>query len=103
MTSPNQSQTDIATNGWLSSIPNWLQPYAIIARLDRPIGWWLLLLPGWWAILIHHQTLLETVKFMGLFLIGAIIMRAAGCVINDLLDRDIDKEVPRTALRPLAA
>ena len=103
MTSPNQSYTDIATNGWLSSIPAWLQPYAVIARLDRPIGWWLLLLPGWWAILIHHQTLFETVKFMGLFLIGAIIMRAAGCVINDLWDRDIDKEVPRTALRPLAA
>ena len=103
MTSTNRPHTDIATNGWLSSIPNWLQPYIILARLDRPIGWWLLLLPGWWAILIHHQTFPETVRLMGLFLIGAIVMRAAGCVINDLWDRDIDKNVPRTALRPIAA
>ncbi len=103
MTSPNRPYTDIATNGWLSSIPNWLKPFVILARLDRPIGWWLLLLPGWWAILIHHQTLFETVRLMGLFLIGAIIMRAAGCIINDLWDRDIDKKVPRTSERPLAA
>ena len=103
MISPNQRHTDIATNGWLSSIPTRFQPYAMIARLDRPIGWWLLLLPGWWAILIHYQTLVETIRLMGLFLLGAIIMRSAGCVINDLWDKDIDKRVARTALRPLAA
>lgn len=99
---PYKTHTDIATNGWLSRIPNWLQPFAILARLDRPIGWWLLLLPGWWAILAHHNQILETAKLMGLFLVGAIIMRSAGCVINDLWDRDIDKKVARTALRPLA-
>ena len=103
MSTPNQPNSDIATNGWLSRIPDWLQPYIVLARLDRPIGWWLLLLPGWWTILIHHQTSFETVRLMSLFLIGAIIMRAAGCVINDLWDRDIDKRVARTALRPLAA
>ena len=57
---PYKTHTDIATNGWLSRIPNWLQPFAILARLDRPIGWWLLLLPGWWAILAHHNQMLET-------------------------------------------
>ena len=103
MSTSNQPNSDIATNGWLSRIPDWLKPYFVLARLDRPIGWWLLLLPGWWAILIHHKSSFETVRLMGLFLIGAIIMRAAGCVINDLWDRDIDKMVARTALRPLAA
>ena len=98
-----KSHTDISIDGWLSSIPKWLQPYALIARLDRPIGWWLLALPGWWAILMHHQDATKTMKLMGLFLLGAIIMRGAGCVINDLWDRDIDKKVARTALRPLAA
>ena len=100
---PYEAHTDIVANGWLSSIPNWLQPFAIIARLDRPIGWWLLLLPGWWTILAHHIEVIETAKLMGWFLVGAIIMRAAGCVINDLWDRDIDKKVSRTAMRPLAA
>ncbi len=100
---PYETHTDIVTNGWLSSIPNWLQPFAILARLDRPIGWWLLLLPGWWTILAHHNEAIETTKLMGWFLVGAITMRAAGCVINDLWDRDIDKKVARTAMRPLAA
>lgn len=100
---PYEAHTDIATNGWLSSIPNWLQPFAIIARLDRPIGWWLLLLPGWWAILAHPNEMIETAKLMSWFLGGAIIMRSAGCIINDLWDRDIDKQVARTAMRPLAA
>ncbi len=102
MTSPNHINTDIATDGWLSRVPKSLQPYCIIARLDRPIGWWLLLLPSWWAILIHHNNLFETLRLMGLFMIGAILMRAAGCIINDLWDRDIDKKVSRTSLRPLA-
>ena len=100
---PYETHTDIVANGWLSSIPNWLQPYVIIARVDRPIGWWLLLLPGWWAILAHHNETIETAKLMGWFLVGAIIMRAAGCIINDLWDRNIDKKVSRTAMRPLAA
>ena len=102
MTSPNHTNTDIATDGWLSRVPKSLQPYCIIARLDRPIGWWLLLLPSWWAILIHHNNLFETLRLMGLFMIGAILMRAAGCIINDLWDRDIDRKVSRTSLRPLA-
>ena len=103
MALPNHTNTDIATDGWLSRVPKSLQPYCIIARLDRPIGWWLLLLPSWWAILIHHNTLFETLRLMSLFMIGAILMRAAGCIINDLWDRDIDRKVSRTSLRPLAA
>ena len=51
----------------------------------------------------HHNEMIETAKLMSWFLVGAIIMRAAGCVINDLWDRDIDKKVARTAMRPLAA
>ena len=102
MASPNHTNTDIVTDGWLSRVPKSLQPYFIIARLDRPIGWWLLLLPSWWAILIHHNNLFETSRLMGLFMIGAILMRAAGCIINDLWDRDIDRKVSRTSLRPLA-
>lgn len=82
-------------------------PYARLARLDKPIGWWLLLLPGWWTLSLAAGG----VAGMGLwhwylaflFLIGAIIMRAAGCVVNDLWDRDFDKQVERTKTRPLAA
>ena len=76
-------------------------------RLDRPIGWWLLVLPGWWAILtaglIYHISLFQSVKMMGLFTLGAIIMRGAGCVVNDLWDRDLDRSVARTKTRALAA
>ena len=72
-------------------------------RLDRPIGWWLLLLPSWWVILAKASTITDAVTMMVLFLFGAIVMRAAGCVINDLLDRDIDKHIARTATRPIAS
>jgi 4-hydroxybenzoate polyprenyltransferase len=83
------------------------KPYAELARLDRPIGWWLLLLPGWWAIALAAGGL-QGLGVWGwylafLFLIGAIVMRAAGCVVNDLWDREFDRQVERTKLRPLAA
>lgn len=82
------------------------QPYAELARLDRPIGWWLLLLPGWWALAMASGGL----GGMGvwewylafLFFIGSVVMRGAGCVINDLWDRDFDRQVTRTKTRPLA-
>lgn len=91
----------------LSLLPDSYKPYAELARLDRPIGWWLLLLPGWWAIALAAgggaNMGLWAWYVALLFLIGAIVMRAAGCVINDLWDRDFDRQVERTRERPLAA
>ena len=99
--------TDIAASGWWRHLPGWLHPYVLLARIDRPIGWWLLLLPGWWIISAAGAysaiTLASTIWVMGLFLVGAITMRAAGCVINDMWDRRLDQQVARTAGRPLAA
>jgi len=101
------NHTDIKTEGFISQLPYSWQPYAILMRLDRPIGWWLLLLPGWWAITLSaggvsgmngHSWFL-----MALFFIGAVIMRGAGCTINDLWDRNLDKQVERTRNRPIAS
>lgn len=87
------------------TIPKWLAPfsarglaYAQLMRLDRPIGTWLLLLPGWWAIALADKTRID---LFILFAAGALVMRGAGCVINDLWDRDIDAAVERTRGRPL--
>jgi 4-hydroxybenzoate polyprenyltransferase len=88
--------TDIQTLNWL---PHQLQPYAKLMRLDRPIGAWLLLLPGWWALALNQGSLWQ----FTLFGVGAILLRGAGCIINDLWDRKIDQKVERTRLRPLAS
>lgn len=91
----------------MDRIPAPLKPYALLARLDRPIGIWLLLLPGWWAILLASGGLRSLnfydLKLLALFGIGAIVMRAAGCIVNDLWDRNLDAQVDRTKQRPLAA
>jgi len=75
--------------------------------LDRPIGWWLLLLPAWWGIIMGANGLSgvdsDMIYLMAIFWVGAILMRGAGCIINDLWDRDLDKKVERTQLRPLAS
>jgi 4-hydroxybenzoate polyprenyltransferase len=95
-----QGHTDIKQKGWVEIIPSSIRPYIYLTRLDRPIGAWLLLLPGWWAILLAGG--LDEWKTLTLFAIGALIMRSAGCIINDLWDRDLDKQVERTKSRPLA-
>lgn len=101
------SYTDIKTEGWISRLPETWQPYAILMRLDRPIGWWLLLLPAWWGIVLGANGVTgmysSDVRLLILFLIGAIIMRGAGCIINDFWDRDLDRQVERTKMRPLAS
>ena len=101
------THTDIKTEGWISKMPQSWQPYAVLMRLDRPIGWWLLLLPGWWGIMLGANGVTGMYnadwRLMILFLIGAIIMRGAGCIINDLWDRDLDQQVERTKMRPLAS
>ncbi|MGQ0527137.1 MAG: 4-hydroxybenzoate octaprenyltransferase [Alphaproteobacteria bacterium] len=84
-----------------------IYPYIRLARLDRPIGIWLLLLPGWWAVLLAaggvQRMNAADWKVFVLFGIGAVLMRAAGCIINDLWDRNLDRRVVRTKQRPLAA
>ena len=98
-----KTHTDIRSHGWWRWLPPILHPYVYISRLDRPIGWWLLLLPGWWAIALGAPGFSSMVWFMLLFLIGAIVTRAAGCIINDMWDRQLDQLVARTSARPLAA
>jgi 4-hydroxybenzoate polyprenyltransferase len=85
--------------GWL---PASARPFALLARFDRPIGWWLLFWPCAWGLALvggaaHHWPLFAW------FLFGAVAMRGAGCVYNDIVDRDLDARVARTALRPLAS
>ncbi|MEO0393522.1 MAG: UbiA family prenyltransferase, partial [Pseudomonadota bacterium] len=88
--------------------PPWAGPYIRLARLDRPIGTWLLLFPCWWSLVLAlpHAQLTEVqtpVLYAALFAIGAIVMRGAGCTINDIIDRDLDAQVARTRTRPLPA
>src|SRR5690606_30800271 len=76
--------------------------YARIARLDRPIGTWLLLFPCWWSIALATPAgSLPSPLLMALFAAGALVMRAAGCTINDIADREFDARVARTAFRPI--
>ena len=86
--------------------PAW-HPYIKLARLDRPIGIWLLLFPCLWGIIMGNGGItnisLETIKIIVLFVVGAILMRAAGCIVNDLWDRQLDASVDRTKTRPLAS
>jgi len=95
--------TDIAASGWVARLPRPWLPWLLLARVDRPIGIWLLFLPGLWGILLARAAWPETVRLAVLFALGSIVMRAAGCVVNDLWDRDIDRLVARTAGRPLAS
>jgi len=89
--------TDIIQTGWVGKMPQSVQPYLYLMRLDRPIGTWLLLLPAWWAIGMNGASL----YLMALFAVGALVMRGAGCVVNDLWDRDLDGQVERTSTRPI--
>jgi 4-hydroxybenzoate polyprenyltransferase len=95
--------TDIRETGWVRHLPRRLIPYAILARFDRPIGAWLLFLPGLWSICLAAQAIPLGAYLIALFFIGAIVMRGAGCVVNDLWDRKMDAQITRTAGRPLAS
>ncbi|MEA2892379.1 MAG: 4-hydroxybenzoate polyprenyltransferase [Bradyrhizobium sp.] len=96
-----------ATDNWVDTYaPLWSRPYLRLSRLDRPIGSWLLLLPCWWSAAlaagIAHD--LRRLPFiLVLFLIGAFVMRGAGCTWNDIADRDLDAQVERTRSRPIPA
>jgi 4-hydroxybenzoate polyprenyltransferase len=95
-----------ATGNWVDSFaPAYSRPYLRLARLDRPIGSWLLLMPCWWSVGLAgmHEDHFPSVWHIILFFIGAFAMRGAGCTWNDLVDRDIDEKVERTRSRPIPA
>lgn len=90
---------------FLRILPKPARPFGVLARLDRPAGIWLLLLPALWAIVLAGYSDGGFVDFriVALFAVGALVMRSAGCVINDLWDCRLDARVERTRLRPLAS
>ncbi len=94
---------DFARVGAARWLPAAFVPYALLMRLDRPIGSWLLFLPGLWAFAAVAPDWGTGIRLSFLFGLGAVVMRGAGCVVNDLWDRDIDRQVERTRGRPLAS
>ena len=98
-----QIATDIPSESWIDRFaPEVIRPYLRLARLDRPIGTWLLLLPCWWGAALATPAWPDATMFV-LFTIGAVVMRGAGCTVNDLADRKFDARVARTATRPIAS
>src|ERR1700694_4157908 len=92
------------TGNWVDGFaPAWMRPYLRLARLDRPIGSWLLLIPCWWSVGLAAVTAGERVHVwhVMLFFVGAFAMRGAGCTWNDIVDRDLDRSVERTRSRPI--
>ncbi|HEX8583257.1 MAG TPA: 4-hydroxybenzoate octaprenyltransferase [Allosphingosinicella sp.] len=93
---------DSEQSGLIGALPAAVRPYASLMRLDRPIGVWLLFWPGAWAIALAGVGP-GGLALIGWFALGAFAMRSAGCVYNDIVDRDLDARVERTRLRPLAS
>ena len=96
-----------ATGNWVDTIaPSWSRPYLRLARLDRPIGSWLLLMPCWWSAALAAGVtgdIGQLPLILALFFLGAFAMRGAGCTWNDITDRDLDARVERTRSRPIPA
>ena len=96
---------DAVANSWVDTwAPEFARPYLRLARLDRPIGTWLLLFPCWWGVGlagVADRRPYPNLWFLFLFMAGAFLMRGAGCAYNDYIDRDIDAKVARTAGRPI--
>jgi 4-hydroxybenzoate polyprenyltransferase len=101
-TSETEIVPDSERRGLIGALPGPLRPYASLMRLDRPVGTWLLFWPGAWAVALagvgRHG--LALIAWLAL---GAFAMRSAGCVYNDIVDRELDARVERTRLRPLAS
>jgi len=93
---------DTQARGLLARLPATPRALALLARFDRPIGWWLLFWPGAWAVVLAGGAA-ERWPLIFWLLLGSIAMRGAGCVFNDIVDRDLDRKVARTAARPLAS
>jgi 4-hydroxybenzoate polyprenyltransferase len=104
-TAPDAIPADALPDHWVARwLPAAWRPYARLSRLDRPIGTWLLLLPGWWALALARPAGQPFDWYLLLlFGIGALVMRGAGCTFNDIVDRDFDGRVARTRLRPIPA
>jgi len=96
-----------STANWVDThAPVWMRPYLRLSRFDRPIGWWLLLMPCWWSAALAAgiaRDLHSLPMVLVLFLIGAMVMRGAGCTWNDITDRKLDAKVERTRSRPIPA
>jgi 4-hydroxybenzoate polyprenyltransferase len=96
---------DAAAGNWVDRLaPAAAEPYLRLARFDRPIGAWLLLFPAWWSQALAELSLGRPYPnpwYLLLFLVGAFVMRGAGCTYNDIVDRDYDARVARTAARPI--
>jgi len=93
-----------ATGNWVDALaPALARPYLRLARLDRPIGSWLLLMPCWWSVGLAgmHNGHFPSLWHIVLFFVGAFAMRGAGCTWNDLVDRNLDGLVERTRSRPI--
>ena len=100
-----QPVPDAVAGNWVDAYaPPPLRPFLRLARLDRPIGWWLLLLPCWWSAALAAIASKDgppSLWHLALFALGAIAMRGAGSTYNDIVDRDLDAKVERTRARPL--
>jgi 4-hydroxybenzoate polyprenyltransferase len=98
---------DAPEGNWVDRLaPASCRPFLRLARLDRPVGGWLLLFPCWWGQLLAEGALGRNwadAFYLWLFLIGAFVMRGAGCTYNDIVDRNYDVRVARTAARPIAS
>ncbi len=97
---------DAAPDNWVDRFaPAALRPWLKLGRFDRPAGSWLLMLPGWQGVALAcaMQGRAPSIRLVILILIGALAMRAAGCAFNDIVDKDIDIRVARTAARPVAS
>jgi 4-hydroxybenzoate polyprenyltransferase len=107
MVPTTDSASDIRSDHWVERIaPPVARPYLRLARIDRPIGTWLLLIPCWWGTASATSSLpvfdwFNLILYI-LFAVGALVMRGAGCCWNDIMDRDFDAKVARTTLRPIA-
>ncbi len=93
---------DSQHGGFVALLPTAARPYALLARFDRPIGWWLLYWPCAFALGLGGGAISHWPLFLWL-LLGAVAMRGAGCVYNDIIDRNLDAKVARTASRPVAS
>ncbi len=93
---------DSERRGLIGVLPRALRPYASLMRLDRPIGAWLLLWPCAWSVALAGMGP-DGIELILWFALGAFAMRSAGCVYNDVVDRDLDRQVERTRMRPLAS
>jgi 4-hydroxybenzoate polyprenyltransferase len=102
VTTPAITTPDSELRGLVRYLPLAVRPFALLARFDRPIGWWLLYWPGAWSVLLAGG-LREHWPLLLWLLLGAIAMRGAGCVYNDIVDRDLDAQVERTRNRPLVS